>query len=152
IFIFFFFQAEDGIRDFHVTGVQTCALPIWTFNLHFTRKPDSLGTVISADLNYVRLNNDGDADYFNKTYRLENNALVSQELLTSDIPTHYDIYAAKIDLERPIKNIGKLEAGLKGSYVESDNKLNFYKVENGNKIRDTNRSNHFIYKENIYAG
>src|SRR5690606_40551960 len=28
-FFFFFFQAEDGIRDFHVTGVQTCALPIF---------------------------------------------------------------------------------------------------------------------------
>src|SRR2546430_10184678 len=27
-FIFFFFQAEDGIRDLTVTGVQTCALPI----------------------------------------------------------------------------------------------------------------------------
>src|SRR5256885_12432808 len=27
--IFFFFQAEDGIRDYKVTGVQTCALPIW---------------------------------------------------------------------------------------------------------------------------
>src|SRR6266511_2624564 len=27
-FFFSFFQAEDGIRDFHVTGVQTCALPI----------------------------------------------------------------------------------------------------------------------------
>src|SRR5690606_40373543 len=27
-FVNFFFQAEDGIRDFHVTGVQTCALPI----------------------------------------------------------------------------------------------------------------------------
>src|SRR5690606_40721383 len=26
---YFFFQAEDGIRDFHVTGVQTCALPIF---------------------------------------------------------------------------------------------------------------------------
>src|SRR3712207_7406470 len=26
---FFFFQAEDGIRDIGVTGVQTCALPIW---------------------------------------------------------------------------------------------------------------------------
>src|SRR5437870_10149838 len=26
---FFFFQAEGGIRDGHVTGVQTCALPIW---------------------------------------------------------------------------------------------------------------------------
>src|SRR6266513_3179744 len=26
----FFFQAEDGIRDRNVTGVQTCALPIWS--------------------------------------------------------------------------------------------------------------------------
>src|SRR5438874_2206284 len=29
LFFFFFFQAEDGIRDLYVTGVQTCALPIW---------------------------------------------------------------------------------------------------------------------------
>src|SRR5437879_9929773 len=29
IFFFFFFQAEDGIRDTSVTGVQTCALPIY---------------------------------------------------------------------------------------------------------------------------
>src|SRR6266853_6356883 len=29
IVFFFFFQAEDGIRDLTVTGVQTCALPIW---------------------------------------------------------------------------------------------------------------------------
>src|SRR2546430_3869445 len=28
--LFFFFQAEDGIRDLTVTGVQTCALPIYT--------------------------------------------------------------------------------------------------------------------------
>src|SRR5256885_5003281 len=29
LIIFFFFQAEDGIRDYKVTGVQTCALPIY---------------------------------------------------------------------------------------------------------------------------
>src|SRR5699024_11459221 len=29
LFSSFFFQAEDGIRDRNVTGVQTCALPIW---------------------------------------------------------------------------------------------------------------------------
>src|SRR5262249_59344460 len=28
VVVFFFFQAEDGIRDWSVTGVQTCALPI----------------------------------------------------------------------------------------------------------------------------
>ena len=33
--LFFFFQAEDGIRDHCVTGVQTCALPIWdNYNLY----------------------------------------------------------------------------------------------------------------------
>src|SRR5699024_12061596 len=30
LFFFFFFQAEDGIRDRNVTGVQTCALPIYS--------------------------------------------------------------------------------------------------------------------------
>src|SRR5256885_10848162 len=38
----FFFQAEDGIRDYKVTGVQTCALPIYiysgTFESHVRRK------------------------------------------------------------------------------------------------------------------
>src|SRR5216684_6970673 len=33
MFFFFFFQAEDGIRDVAVTGVQTCALPIFPFHM-----------------------------------------------------------------------------------------------------------------------
>src|SRR5207248_3843038 len=37
-FLFFFFQAEDGIRDRTVTGVQTCALPILSFDQYL---PDS---------------------------------------------------------------------------------------------------------------
>src|SRR5207342_2106280 len=41
---FFFFQAEDGIRDFHVTGVQTCALPIW-------RSPSQEGHSVADILN-----------------------------------------------------------------------------------------------------
>src|SRR6266404_2865252 len=35
MYIFFFFQAEDGIRDKLVTGVQTCALPIWRYRIRF---------------------------------------------------------------------------------------------------------------------
>src|SRR5207302_6449327 len=45
----FFFQAEDGIRDFHVTGVQTCALPIcfssWT---PVTASYGTLGTIFAS--------------------------------------------------------------------------------------------------------
>src|SRR3712207_8998024 len=39
--LFFFFQAEDGIRDIGVTGVQTCALPIFGV-------PDAGGTVVAG--------------------------------------------------------------------------------------------------------
>src|SRR5690554_4708539 len=39
LFFFFFFQAEDGIRDADVTGVQTCALPIYGRNFNETFVP-----------------------------------------------------------------------------------------------------------------
>src|SRR6266513_5138557 len=44
--IFFFFQAEDGIRDRNVTGVQTCALPILGYRMSMLRelRSDSVGT------------------------------------------------------------------------------------------------------------
>src|SRR5207302_3402700 len=45
----FFFQAEDGIRDFHVTGVQTCALPISVSAPTQTVSP-SLGRELARDL------------------------------------------------------------------------------------------------------
>src|SRR3989454_9215849 len=38
---FFFFQAEDGIRDYKVTGVQTCALPISMFRSSRLRESDA---------------------------------------------------------------------------------------------------------------
>src|SRR5256885_1862207 len=43
-YCFFFFQAEDGIRDYKVTGVQTCALPIYAMTeqaMHGTVAPAS---------------------------------------------------------------------------------------------------------------
>src|SRR5699024_11880996 len=43
----FFFQAEDGIRDRNVTGVQTCALPIWVLVLsEFAGAADELGQAL----------------------------------------------------------------------------------------------------------
>src|ERR1019366_10114685 len=38
VFFFFFFQAEDGIRDWSVTGVQTCALPIFRIGENLARE------------------------------------------------------------------------------------------------------------------
>src|SRR5437763_16203201 len=42
---FFFFQAEDGIRDTSVTGVQTCALPIYQLHVALPSRLKGAGTV-----------------------------------------------------------------------------------------------------------
>src|SRR5260221_9771289 len=49
-FLFFFFQAEDGIRDHCVTGVQTCALPISQLDRLYQRvvdDPDQLWKAVT---------------------------------------------------------------------------------------------------------
>src|SRR5260370_5420543 len=44
-FFFFFFQAEDGIRDSSVTGVQTCALPIFGKTSESRKRSFRLGSI-----------------------------------------------------------------------------------------------------------
>src|SRR6266699_4121660 len=56
---FFFFQAEDGIRDADVTGVQTCALPIFQPETRLGHGPD-LGQPVPAAL-AQRVQGDGAA-------------------------------------------------------------------------------------------
>src|SRR3712207_4381498 len=55
---FFFFQAEDGIRDIGVTGVQTCALPIYNFLMD---EADAFKTLVVRVKNHNRYK-----DYFMK--------------------------------------------------------------------------------------
>src|SRR5256885_7301608 len=43
VFLLFFFQAEDGIRDYKVTGVQTCALPISGKWVEVSGRPSDFG-------------------------------------------------------------------------------------------------------------
>src|SRR5439155_15385585 len=47
-YVFFFFQAEDGIRDGHVTGVQTCALPICSCAVLTVMKAQLLSATLLA--------------------------------------------------------------------------------------------------------
>src|SRR5256886_8599045 len=47
--VFFFFQAEDGIRDLTVTGVQTCALPITDIDAVMLAVPDNWHALMSTE-------------------------------------------------------------------------------------------------------
>src|SRR2546430_4353957 len=57
---FFFFQAEDGIRDLTVTGVQTCALPIYTLTRPldqrvYTRPPPQQAPISTQNSNKMAM-------------------------------------------------------------------------------------------------
>src|SRR5256885_2461055 len=73
--LFFFFQAEDGIRDYKVTGVQTCALPIFThgtstleetaYFLNLTVKHDRPVVVVGSMRPATALSADGPLNLLN---------------------------------------------------------------------------------------
>ncbi|HEY4652499.1 MAG TPA: TonB-dependent receptor, partial [Pontibacter sp.] len=124
----------------------------FTSNLHYISKLDTAGTTFSADLDYVRITNRGDADFYNYYDSLTTAGPVYQNFLYTQTPGGFDIYSAKADFTRPLPNGRKLEAGLKASKVVSDNDSRFYFNNTGELVPDKKRTNHFIYDEDIYAG
>src|SRR5699024_5570226 len=67
-------------------------------------------------------------------------------------PTDINIYAAKLDYTQVLKNNFKLAAGVKTSFVKTDNNSLFKINESGTWHNDPNNTNHFLYEENINAG
>src|SRR3712207_7623126 len=96
VLFFFFFQAEDGIRDIGVTGVQTCALPIskafWhcqpdngTFELWFNGKnlfPDSGSYVYAGEGEVMAERNWHRQTAVHNTVTLNNRNLETTESVT----------------------------------------------------------------------
>ncbi|MBC7829664.1 MAG: TonB-dependent receptor [Chitinophagaceae bacterium] len=71
--------------------------------------------------------------------------------LLSYMPTSIDIRSIRTDYTRTIGKKWKMETGLKASSVKSDNNLQLSQGKNGNLKLDSTLSNHFKYKEEVYA-
>lgn len=121
----------------------------FTSNLHYGLDMDTLGANLSSDLDYVRIRNTGGSNFYNYFQDLGTQGKV-QDFLYTDQPSGYDIYSAKLDYTKPFGKGKKLELGAKASRVISDTDSRFY-FNNGSLELDPLRTNHFNYKENIYA-
>ncbi|MDP4251768.1 MAG: outer membrane beta-barrel family protein, partial [Bacteroidota bacterium] len=119
-------------------------------NLNFRRKFDSLGTELTTDADYVRYNSKNDQYYQNYTFDPNMNPL-DETVLSGNLPSIINIYSFKTDYTHPFKHDLKLEAGLKTSYVATQNQANYYNVENDADLPDTSKTNYFVYHENINA-
>lgn len=118
-------------------------------NLNWKHTFDSAGRELTADFDYVVYSNLSDmvltTDKYNSSLQF-----LSRSSLRGHLPSDIDIYTFKSDYTHPVKG-GKIEAGVKISYVKNDNLVQ-YENKVGDKWEvDHNRSNHFIYDENINA-
>ncbi len=68
-------------------------------------------------------------------------------ILTGDQNGKLTLRTAKVDYVNPLKKGAKFEAGAKTSYVSSDNDAKFFDLSSGTPKNDTNKTNHFLYRE-----
>lgn len=122
-----------------------------SLNFNLRHQLDSAGREISFDADYLTYNGNTNL-YLNNAY--QNNlgqSIAKTDSLMGRLPQVIDIYSAKIDYVHPLKNNAKLEAGIKTSFVTTDANAVYDTISNGVVMRDFNRSNHFVYRENINA-
>ncbi|WP_264897974.1 TonB-dependent receptor [Sediminibacterium sp. TEGAF015] len=119
-------------------------------NIYWKTKLDTTGRELTADLDYIRNSSDFKQEMSSYYYPQLNNPAETPYILKGINPSIINVYSAKVDYVHPFKKEGKLEAGLKASFVETDNNSAFKVLKNNNWEVDP-RSNEFIYKENIYA-
>lgn len=119
-------------------------------NLNFRHVFDSTGREFTADADYVRYKADKDQNFYNTSYTSQW-ALKTSDNLVGELPSDIKIYSAKMDYSHPLKKGGKIEAGVKSSFVETDNTAGYYNVAGAVKTPDYDKTNRFDYKENINA-
>ena len=120
-----------------------------TTNLHYHGKLDSLGSTLTADLDYVKIRDRGQADFYNYFTDLPTQQQ-TQDFLYTNTRSDLDIYSAKADFTRAFAQGTKVEGGVKFSRVTADNDSRFF-FNNGALVLDPNRTNYFNYQENIQA-
>jgi len=119
-------------------------------NLNMLHRFDSLGRSLSFDLNYLGYNNMRTQVFQNTAYNKLGVPAASQHIIDT-LPTHINIYTAKADYSHPLSGKATLSAGVKTSYVNTDNAAYYYNIANGKTTVDDGRTNRFLYKENIQA-
>jgi iron complex outermembrane recepter protein len=120
-------------------------------NGNFRRLLDTLGQELTADVDYMTYTSKNNPALINSYFDAFDNPTNTPDTLLGNLPQDIKIYSAKADYLKPLKKGARFEAGIKSSYVRTDNNAIYDSILNGNMVHDTRRSNHFIYEENINA-
>ncbi|HEV7330749.1 MAG TPA: outer membrane beta-barrel family protein [Flavisolibacter sp.] len=142
----------------HVLTSQTRALSLqdetwknFSTNFNFRQVLDTTGKELTADVDYITYDANSNQSLSNYYFGRNDEYLHKGDTLYGRLPQQIDIYSGRVDYTMPLKGGARFEAGVKASFVKNDANAIYDTVHNAAIIRDQNRSNHFLYEENINA-
>lgn len=146
--------SSDGLR---VDSVVTANNPTHrssnyaAFNLNYKSTIDTAGQDLNIDFDYASYDNGIRNEYNNRFLDPAGLEYKSPFIFRSDAPTRVNILSAKVDYNYPLSASAKFSAGIKTSYVKTDNDIVFENYNGTTWQNDLNRSNQFQYTEQINA-
>lgn len=120
-------------------------------NFNYKHSFDSTGREITVDLDQGYYKTDGTNFLTTKIYDPGDVQRGNTILLDGNLPSVVKIYTAKTDYVHPLSKTMKLEAGIKTSFVNTDNNVLYQRNTGTGWTTDDQRTNHFVYKENVNA-
>jgi outer membrane receptor protein involved in Fe transport len=120
-------------------------------NLNFRRLLDNKGKEITSDIDFLNYGSRNKQFMVNSYSDAAGIEYRRSDTLKGNLPQDIQVYSGRIDYLHPLKKEAKFEAGLKTGVVRTDNNAVYDSIQYGRTVRDINRSNHFIYEENINA-
>lgn len=111
---------------------------------------DTSGRSFNVDLDYGNFKSTGKSYQPNTYWNADETLVTSQAIYRSNTSNNINIYTGKADYEQNFLK-GKLGFGVKSALVKTDNDFKFYDVVNNVDTLNLNRTNHFVYTENVNA-
>ena len=120
-------------------------------NFNFRRVLDTTGKELTADFDVMSYGKTSKQMLTNSYFDALGGKTQKSDTLFGSLPQDIKIYSGKMDYVHPLKNDARFEAGIKTSFVKTDNNSSYDTADNGAIVHDVSRSNYFIYEENINA-
>ena len=120
-----------------------------TINLNF-RHEFKAGEELTADADYIHYSATSTQNFLNRS-TWPDGQIISTGEIRGDLPTDINISSVKADYTKNLAKEAKLEAGFKSSLVKTANDADYFNLENGEWQPDYEKTNHFLYRENINA-
>jgi hypothetical protein len=120
-------------------------------NIYFRQLLNTKGREITGDLDFISFNATTELNMVNAYPYANGNGSMMPDTLIGYLPQNIKVYSGRVDYVHPLSKNARIEAGFKSSIVRTDNNAKYDSVQNGMMVPDVNRSNHFIYEENINA-